>query len=310
MALLYLKKWRSKRKRFLRALLQPLRQSLAHLLLPRLAGSSGTVYTKGSPLLSLEDFALQATTLPLVHHNIKCWGTGVEEWLSTLPCSIAMFSEHHLPATHLRATKARLRKIGWGGVWGAASCSFRGRRSSSLGFVASAPARCLPASVLDPRSTMATGSKGHLARAHSRLPKRLRSRRARKLLAAILATSGASTGALCWKSVRASWPLALLHTGSHRHFSSKATSASSSRLTLSVKERQSIAQALRPSNLPKVTCCTTAEHGNCSTASAGSRHLRWAGPSESSNFCATSHRGAASGTRALLNSGSRAFSFC
>ena len=104
--------------------------------------------------LDLKDCSL-TQTLSVVHHNIKCWGPGVEDWLSQASCSVVLFSEHHLPSDMLRAVSKRLRKIGWCGVFGAASCSFRGRRSSSLGFAASAPPRKLAvaASLLSPRLT-------------------------------------------------------------------------------------------------------------------------------------------------------------
>ena len=108
--------------------------------------NSETCVVRSDRPLDLKDSSL-TPVFSIVHHNIKCWGPGVEDWLSQASCSVALFSEHHLPVDRLRPVSKRLRKIGWCGVFGAASCSFRNRRSSSLGFAASAPARKLAQSL-------------------------------------------------------------------------------------------------------------------------------------------------------------------
>ena len=77
---------------------------------------------------------------------------GVETWLSTTPCAIALLCEHHLPAHRLPALRSCLRKLGWAGVWGAASCSFKGLRSSSLGLASPPHLR----KILDHRLTSQT----------------------------------------------------------------------------------------------------------------------------------------------------------
>ena len=37
--------------------------------------------------------------------------------LATTPCAVAILCEHHLHASRIRAVKAKLRNIGWSGVW-------------------------------------------------------------------------------------------------------------------------------------------------------------------------------------------------
>ena len=117
--------------------------------------------------------------------------------MSQASCSIALLCEHHLPPEGLRAVKKRLRKIGWCGVWGAASCSFQGRRSSSLGFTIYTPARKLASLSVPvglPRSAGWPGNKTSKSRTTSRQP----------ALSARRAMSMPSTSKRCCAQIRKS----------------------------------------------------------------------------------------------------------
>ena len=94
-----------------------------------------------TPASNTTSKASSCHSLSILHQNIKCWGSMVETWLKTSFASFDLlcFCEHHVHSSQLSGVVKRVARMGWAGVWGAASSSCVGRLRPLISCSASSP---------------------------------------------------------------------------------------------------------------------------------------------------------------------------